>query len=153
MGILVFLHVLGAMMFIGNILTAAFWKLKAERTGDISYIHRVTRNVMTADYWFTLPGIALILLTGHILAIRAGYALTEWNWVSVSEGLFALSGLIWLLVLLPAQKKMIRESGSSVEAGSLNASYRKASRLWDGFGTVVTLIPLAVLYLMLNKPF
>ncbi|SDC51089.1 Uncharacterized membrane protein [Paenibacillus sp. UNCCL117] len=153
MGILIFLHVVGAMMFLGNIVTAAFWKLKAERGGDLPHLHRVTRNVMLADYIFTLPGIVLLLATGHILAAQRGYPLTEWNWVSASEGLFALSGLIWLLVLLPAQRAMIRESSLSASAGSLTPSYRKASRLWDSFGTLVTIIPLVVLYLMLNKPF
>jgi len=153
MKMLLFLHVLGAMLFLGNIITAAFWKLSAERGKDLAHLRRVARNVMTADYFFTLPGVVMLIATGHIMASLRGYPLTELNWMTASEALFVASGLIWMAVLIPAQRKMIKETAVSEAAGALTAAYRKASRTWDLFGTLVIVIPLAVLYLMLAKPF
>ncbi|WP_409340730.1 DUF2269 family protein [Paenibacillus sp. MBLB4367] len=153
MGVLIFLHVLGAVLFLGNVITAAFWKLSAERGNDLAHLRRVARNVMLADYWFTLPGVVLLLATGHIMASLKGYSLAELSWMTVSEALFALSGLIWAAVLIPAQRRMIKESALPGTIADLSASYRKASRRWDVFGTIVIVIPLFVLYLMLVKPF
>jgi uncharacterized membrane protein len=155
MGVLIFLHVLGAVLFLGNVVTAAFWKLSAERTKDIPHLARTARSVMNADYWFTLPGVILLLATGHIMATVRGYSFMEWSWMTASEALFALSGLIWVVILIPAQRRMIRESalsGSST-GNTLTAAYWKASRTWDVFGTLVIIIPLVVLYLMMTKPF
>lgn len=153
MGVLIFLHVLGAVLFLGNVITAAFWKLMAERGNDLAHLSRVTKNVMLADYWFTIPGVILLLATGHIMGSMSGYSFAELNWMTASEGLFALSGVIWGAILIPAQRKMMKESTISAAQGSLTIAYRKASRTWDMFGTLVVILPLFVLYLMLVKPF
>ncbi|GAA0379721.1 DUF2269 domain-containing protein [Bacillus horti] len=153
MKILIFLHVLGAVMFLGNVITAAFWKIRAERGKDIAHIHKAVKNVMFADYVFTLPGIILLIITGNLMAFQAGYAMMEWNWVTVSQGLFILTGLLWVIILLPNQRKMIKESEKSISLGQLTPSYKKASRIWDVCGSLANLIPLVVLYLMLAKPF
>lgn len=153
MKLLIFLHVLGAVMFLGNIMTAAFWKIRAEVSGDVPSLNRIARNVMAADYAFTLPGIVLLLATGGWMAESAGYSLAAWSWLTASLALFLVTGLLWLLVLLPCQRQMIRESALSAAEGRMSAAYRKASRRWDIFGTVALLIPLLVLYLMTAKPF
>jgi uncharacterized membrane protein len=154
MGILIFLHVLGVVLFLGNIVTAAFWKLSAERSKDTAHLVRVTRNVMKADYWFTLPGVIMLLATGHIMATIRGYSFMEWTWMTISEALFVISGVIWLIILIPAQRRMIKESALAASKNSpLSAAYWKASRTWDVFGTLVIIIPLVVLYLMMTKPF
>lgn len=149
---LIFLHVLGAIMFIGNVATAAFWKIKAERGRDINHIHKVVKNVMLADFIFTLPGILLIIITGAVMSAQLGYTQLEFNWLTLSLGLFILTGLLWVIVLLPNQRKMIKESAKSIGVGELTPAYRKASIVWDVCGTMATIIPLIVLYLMLAKP-
>ncbi|UUZ93326.1 DUF2269 domain-containing protein [Paenibacillus sp. P25] len=150
---LVFLHVLGVVLFLGNIITAAFWKIRAEIGKDLPYLHRITKNVMAADYVFTPPGIVLLLATGGALAARNGYSLAELNWLTVSLGLFVITGLLWLAVLIPSQRQMIRESAQSLQLGRLTPEYRRASRRWDVVGTVTVLIPLLILFFMVIKPF
>lgn len=149
---LVFIHVLGAVMFLGNVMTAAFWKIKAELGGDLAHLHKVTRNVMLADYIFTLPGIVLIVITGVIMTLQQGYSLLAFNWLTLSIALFALTGLIWVTILIPCQLRMIRESRLSLDTHTLTPGYRKASRRWDVFGIMATLLPIATLFLMMTKP-
>lgn len=149
MRILVALHILGAVLFIGNIITAAFWKLLAERESNPQVIASTAKRVMAADYWFTVPGIVLLLSTGHILMAQGGYSLLSFSWISVAYATFILSGVLWVLALLPAQRTMIRHS----QHGQLDSEYSRASNTWNLWGTVATLLPLVALYLMVVKPF
>lgn len=153
MAIALFCHVFGAVLLLGNIITAAFWKLRANQTGNPAVIHYAAKNVMLADLLFTLPGILLIVVSGTWMAERAGYSMGAFNWLTLSLGLFGLSGLLWLAVLLPLQRSMIRRSRQALETGMVDAGYRRASLLWDVFGTIATLLPVAVLYLMIAKGF
>lgn len=149
---LLLLHIVGAVMFVGNVVTAAFWKIRAERNGDVAHIHRTAKGVMAADLWFTIPGIVLIVATGEAMTARLGYSHSGLSWLTVAMALFALTGVLWVAILLPNQQRMIRESALSMEQGKLTAGYRRASRLWDVVGSICTLLPLAVLLLMVVKP-
>lgn len=152
MGLLLFFHLFGVIMLIGNALTAAFWKIRADREEDIGLSLKVARNIMVADYVFTIPSIALILITGHAMAAERGYSVFEWSWLGLSYGLFALSGLIWAAVLLPVQTAMIREAKRSLEQGRRTPAYRQASMRWNLYGTAASLAPAAAMLLMVLKP-
>ena len=91
---LVLIHIISAILFIGNIITAAFWKLKAEFSGDETHINKTAKNIMIADYVFTLPSIITLLISGFILAKKSNYPLDEINWLTISLTLFAITGLI-----------------------------------------------------------
>jgi len=149
---LLFMHIAGAVLLIGNAVTAAFWKIRSDLGRDPRTAHQTAKNIMIADYVFTLPGIVLILVSGHFLAARAGYTVFEWSWLGLSYGLFLLSGVIWLAALFPAQRAMIRHSRLSAERGALTKEYERASRVWNAWGTAATLLPIAALVLMTWKP-
>lgn len=67
MNVLLFLHILGAVIFLGNIVTAAFWKIRADIKRDPKFIHHTVKNVMLADFIFTLPGLILIIVPGILM--------------------------------------------------------------------------------------
>jgi uncharacterized membrane protein len=153
MEFLLFLHVLGAVIFLGNIITAAFWKIRADLKGDPEFIHSTVKNVMLADFIFTLPGLILIIVSGILMAVQAGYSMSGLNWLTLSLILFIFTGFLWLLILLPIQRSMIRHSAQSIEEGYISKTYRKASRYWAIFGITVTLLPVVILYFMIIKGF
>jgi uncharacterized membrane protein len=153
MGIWLTLHLIGVVIFLGNVATAAFWKVRADISRNASLVHSTVKNVMLADYAFTLPGLALIVLSGIVMAIQAGIPLAELNWLTVSLALFAVTGAIWLAVLLPIQRAMIRHSGACLGSGTLSAAYYRASRYWTGFGIAATLLPFVILVLMVTRSF
>ena len=146
---LVFIHTISAIIFIGNIVTAAFWKVKAEVSRDEAYIHKTAKNIMVADYVFTLPSIIALLVSGFLLAVNSNYSLVEINWLTISLALFIVTGVIWVTLLFPLQRKMILYSGEK----SNKSSYQKVSKTWDVIGIISTLIPIIILYLMVTKPF
>ncbi|GGH71573.1 membrane protein [Compostibacillus humi] len=146
---LIFIHTISAILFIGNIMTAAFWKMKAEFTKDETHVHRTVKNIMLADYIFTIPSTIGLLGSGFLLAFQSNYSLQEINWLTVSIGLFILTGVIWLSLLLPLQRKMMKYSGTPFN----DKKYWKISRTWDVIGTISVLLPVNILYLMIAKPF
>lgn len=54
MNIWLTLHLIGVVLFVGNIVTAAFWKVRADLSKNPVVIHSTVKNVMLADYVFTL---------------------------------------------------------------------------------------------------
>jgi len=153
MHFLVFLHIVAAVIFIGNIITAAYWKLRADRLKDAQLIHATAKNVMFADKLFTNPSILLLVGTGIILGIYGPYSMTEWNWLTLSLILFILMGIIFTTILTPIQKRLIQFSHKDYIKENGWNSYHTTSNQWAIYGTLLTIIPLAILYLMSIKPF
>ncbi len=133
-----FLHVFGAVLFLGNIITAALWKTRADRTGDLATIAFAQRTVATADWMFTLPGVVLILAAGNIMAFMRPWPLRGIPWLEWGQALFFLTALIWLIVLVPTQRRLVRAGGApgalipsfagSPRAGRCGAGSRPSSR-------------------------
>ncbi|MFC5648099.1 DUF2269 family protein [Paenibacillus solisilvae] len=146
------MHLIGVVIFVGNIITAAFWKVRADIQKDPVIIHNTVKNVMLADYVFTLPSLVLIVGSGITMAVRADLPMGGMNWLSLSVLLFAVTGVIWLAVLLPLQRGMIRHSAASIDSGNICAAYRRISSYWAVFGIAATLLPIVILYLMVSKP-
>ncbi|MCM3782389.1 DUF2269 domain-containing protein [Neobacillus mesonae] len=153
MNIWLTLHLLGVLLMVGNIITAAFWKIRADRTGNPSIILHAVKNVMLADYSFTIPGLILIIISGAVMAGEGGYSLSGLNWLTLSLILFGITGFVWAAILIPIQRRMIRFSMDSVKEGAITAQYRLASRQWAVYGVAATFLPLVILYLMVMKGF
>jgi len=148
-----FLHIAGCVLFLGNIVTAAFWKVRADLKGDPAEIHHTVKNVMLADAVFTLPSLLLIIVSGMVMAVQAGYGMSGMSWLTASLVLFGVTGILWAGILIPLQKGMIRHSLQSVKDGGISASYKRVSTYWAVGGTIATLLPFVILYLMVSKPF
>ena len=150
--VLLFLHILAAIVFVGNIITAAFWKVRADRSGNLETIAITTRSLLQADYAFTVPGIVVMLVTGIGMVGLTDWARFQEPWLGSSFVLLIITGIIWLAVLLPQQRRMVRFSREGADAGTLGPEYGKASRTWAMFGGIATLLPVLILFLMVLKP-
>jgi uncharacterized membrane protein len=152
MNLLLFIHVLGVIFLLGNAFTVTFWKLRADYSKDLPLKLQTAKNIMILDYIFTLPSIAMILVSGHFLADKAGYSVFAWNWLGISYGLFIVSGVIWLFALLPLQNKMIRHGKLSCEQNVMTKEFMRASRNWNFYGILATVTPIVSMILMVWKP-
>jgi uncharacterized membrane protein len=150
--VLLAVHILSAIVFVGNIITAAFWKVRADRSGNLETIALTTRAVLIADRAFTGPGIVVLLGTGIAMV-----GLTDWErfqelWLGLSFVLLIVTAIIWLAALIPLQVRMARLARAGAASGALDPAYRRASRLWAIFGGIATLLPVVILFLMVLKP-
>ena len=87
------------------------------------------------------------------MAVRSGALQDGFNWLMLSLVLFGITGIVWLGILIPLQRSMIRHSRLALESGVLSGAYRQASFYWAVFGTAATLLPVVILYLMIAKSF
>jgi len=146
------LHVLGAVLFVGNLAVTALWKSLADRSGDGRVVAFAQRMVTLTDFAFTGPGAGLVLATGLVMAPTFDERFWTVSWIGWGLALFGLSGLIWLMVLIPLQVRQAQLAREFASGGEIPERYRRLSRLWMVWGCVATLLPLCNLYLMVLRP-
>lgn len=145
------LHIIGVVVLLGNVTITAYWKVLADRTDDAKLIAHAQHGVTVADWIFTLAGIVLILVGGYGAAAVAGLSLTGPSWLVIGQLLFAVSGLIWLAVLVPIQIRQARTAKLNHD-GAIAARYRRDSRSWLIWGIFATIPLVAAIYVMVAKP-
>jgi len=58
------LHILGIVLFLGNIIITGWWKVMADKTQDPAIVAFAQRQVTLTDFIFTLGGVLLVSSTG-----------------------------------------------------------------------------------------
>jgi uncharacterized membrane protein len=147
-----FVHLFGVVLFVGNIITAALWKTRADRSGDLATVAFAQRTVALADWAFTLPGVLLVAIGGYGMAAKRPWPLHGLHWLEWGQGLFWVSALIWILVLIPTQRRLIAASEAGRKAGTLPPEFARLSTRWAMWGGIATLLPIIVLFMMVTKP-
>lgn len=145
-----FLHVAAACLFVGNNLVTPFWKFLADRTRDPRIIAHAQRLVTVTDFTFTLGGVIGLLATGHAMAAALPHLWRE-TWFLLAYGAFALSGLVWLAILLPLQIRQARLARQFATGGPIPAAYWQLARRWNLAGSIASLLPFASLFWMVAK--
>lgn len=141
-------HLLGACLFVGNIVVSAFWKVMADRTGELAVMRFGVRLVNLTDALFTGVGATMLAVAGHALAGRWGGVGAQ-GWIVTSYALFAFSGALWIAVLVPIQIRQARLLRAAVDR--VPPQYRRLDRIWSTVGVVATLVPLPAVWMMLAK--
>jgi len=146
------LHIFGVIIFVGNIIVTAFWKLMADRTRDPRIAAFGQRLVNWTDFSFTSLGAAIILISGLMMGDPYGNDFWSIHWLTWGVGLFLASGLVWGAVLFPLQIKqawLAREFG---RGGDIPERYWSLGRLWIRFAVIAVALALGNLYFMVVKP-
>ena len=124
------LHVIGVVMFLGNIVTGIFWKAHGDRLadqGDLRVRAQALEGIIRADRLFTSPGVLVILATGVALVL-IGHLSFLTPWILVSLVLFGLAGAVFGARVGPLQKKLLANVRAGL-AGQWNESeYRELSK-------------------------
>jgi uncharacterized membrane protein len=140
-------HLFGVIVFLGNIIVTAVWKVMADHTGDPRIIAYAQRLVT-----LTAGGVVLILMGAYGMAAVAGLNLRGTTWLVWGQVLFAVSGLIWVFILIPTQIAQARQARAFANGTSIPDSYWRHNRRWVVWGVIATVVPLANLYFMVFKP-
>ncbi|OAD18701.1 integral membrane protein [Candidatus Thiomargarita nelsonii] len=145
------LHLLGVIIFLGNIIVTGWWKVMADRTKNPVIIAFAQRQVTLTDYIFTTGGVILILVTGIGNAVLHEMDYLSIVWLAWGFWLFILSGVIWAVILIPIQIKLAKMSQQFSKDGLIPDNYWHLERLWLFFGILATLLPLFNIYWMVFK--
>lgn len=144
------MHILGAIIFMGNIIVSAAWISLARRLRHTESLRLGVRGVVVTDTIFTLPGLLLLVLNGGILGtpfFKAGAM-----WLIISVVLFVITGIIWGAVLVPLQKRLSAMMKATPPGAAVPVEFDPVLRRWFRWGGVATLLPLVSLVLMVVKP-
>ena len=151
------LHLLGVVLFVGNILVTALWKTLADRTRDPKVIAFAQRLVGVTDVVFTGPGAGLVAVSGVMMGIVFATdldgAFWKVGWIAAGVALFAVSGLIWVAILVPVQLRQSRMARTFERDATIPDAYWRLCRIWNLAGATASLLPLINLYLMVLRPF
>ncbi|HEW98024.1 MAG: DUF2269 domain-containing protein [Candidatus Parabeggiatoa sp. nov. 3] len=146
------LHILGAVIFLGNIIVTGWWKVMADRTKNPVIIAFAQRQVTLTDYVFTLGGVILIVATGIGNAVLHNMDYLSIRWLVWGYWLFIISGVIWVVVLIPVQIKQAKMAKQFSENGVIPDLYWRLGQIWLVFGILATILPLLNIYWMVFKP-
>ncbi|MCA2989201.1 DUF2269 family protein [Gemmatimonas sp.] len=140
-------HVLGAIVFVGNVIvtgvwTAIFWR--ARHTHDF---RRAARAIVITDWWFTVGGGALLTVSGITLALQRGLPLWGTPWIRQAIVALTLSTVLWVVVLVPAQRRMVQHTG-----GANDESLVRAYGRWSVWGWTATAPLVYAVWCMVAKP-
>lgn len=149
--ILLYLHVLGAIVLLGTGTGIAFFLVISHRSGSPALIAHVAGIVVLADMVFTATAAIAQPITGYFLAQQIGQPIFE-GWVWLSLLLYVFVGLFWLPVIW-IQIRMRNLAAGARDAGTaLPTAYHKLFRIWFACGIPAFTAVLAIVWLMLTKP-
>ncbi len=149
---LLFFHILGVVLLLGNVLISIFWKFKSDSTKDLKIIAYTHREIRKSDRIFSHIGIILILITGlglwHIDRIK----IMQSMWLLWGLLLFIISMIVWGSIIVPTEKRLISVSDKSLNEGNTDPSLIRLSQKWYSTTAIFVVIILIVLILMVYKP-
>ncbi|AGI68458.1 hypothetical protein OAN307_c28950 [Octadecabacter antarcticus 307] len=149
------LHLFGIILFMGNIIVTAWWRVMADRTGDYRVIAFAQRQVVLTDMVFTFGGVVILAIAGCGMVFHMKENIMEelyaqrWLWWGYT--LFIISGVIWVVVLIPIQIIQSRMSQKFTVTDEIPERYWPYGKIWLSFGALATVVPLANMYWMVIK--
>jgi len=144
------IHLVGVVIFIGNIVVTAWWKAMADLTRDPKIVAFAQRQVTLTDWVFTFGGVVLVAVGGIGNALLNGLPMTT-PWLALGNALFAISALIWIAILIPLQMNLARMAREFANGAAIPARYWKLEKLWGAFGGIATVLPLVNIVVMVFK--
>lgn len=145
------LHVLSATIFFGAGLMSAFWKFRGDQSGDPRVIDWAQKQVVLADWVFTVPSGVISPLTGAYLVSVYGLPWTT-PWVLASLGGYLGAMVLWLpaawiQIELRKMTKVALESG-----GALPERFHRLNRVWLLLGVPAFGVSVFIIFAMVAKP-
>jgi uncharacterized membrane protein len=141
--LLLYVHVVSAMIWVGGALYAQILAVRASRSDDPAELPRLARHIEFIGARVFTPAAILLFIAGAAMTLRA------WNfghaWIAVSVALWVLSALAGAVYLAPRAKRVAAlfdaEGPTSAAGRSLLDRMFLVSRLeLASFGVIIALM-------------
>lgn len=144
------IHIIAAIIFLGNITLGFFWKFRAEKLNERKRIVETFASMIKADRLFTMPGVTVLSIFGIGAALHGGYNLISTGWIFWSIILFIISGMAFMIKVAPLQKNILKLA--SDENDFSWEKYKLLSGQLNLWGIVAAITPWIAMVLMILKP-
>lgn len=141
-----FLHLVGGILLIGNVVTTGLWSHWAIARQDRALAVFAAGAILWADLILTLGGGALLTIAGIMRLLELHLPVMQTPWLLHGIGFLLASTLVWLVALLPLQLRLLRQA----RAGDLQA-LRKTFLWWSVLGWADTALLFGGLWVMVIK--
>ncbi|MDQ0456406.1 DUF2269 family protein [Rhizobium paknamense] len=145
------IHVIAAVLFLGNIIVTAVWKVMADRRKALDVLRFGIDLVILTDILFTFGGAAILIGSGGYMVISYGMSILDTPWLLYGIGCFAVSGFIWLLGLVPNQFKQRQLLRSATDYRLIAQEFERLAMRWNVLGVISTLFAIAAIVFMTVK--
>ncbi len=142
------LHVLAAILFVGNVIVTGVWTAIFFRARQRHDFRLAARAVVITDWIFTVGGGAILTTTGIALAFGRGFPLWGTPWIRYAIVALAMSTLMWLVLLVPAQRIMSMPVHNAHDEATLLRAYTR----WSVAGWTATAPLVFAVWSMVAKP-
>ncbi len=146
------LHIAGGIIFVGNLIVTAFWKVMADRSREPVIVAFGQKMVNLTDFAFTSIGAFILLITGLMMTNSISEDLWAISWIAWGLGLFLASAFLWAAVLFPVQVKQSWLVRGLSEEDEIPDQYWRLGRIWIGVAILAVLLPFINVYFMVLKP-
>lgn len=149
-GLLLFVHLLGIVLWLGGTLTMAGVTARAVRSGDRRLIAFAYRAAARTNRSLGLSGILLTVAGGVALMIQRGYAWFQPfpnHWLFQMQLLGILAAVVGVFYLLPIGSRLAEAAEASAAAGEDSTAFLRFRRRNAIVSSLVGLVLLVVLAL------
>jgi len=141
-----FLHVVLAIIAVGFNASYGIWIVRSAR--DPEHISFAMRTIKFLDDRFANPAYGLLLLTGLFMVFNAGYPLTTF-WIAAAIVLYVIVLVLAFRVISPNFRTQLRALETD---GPHSDTFRAAAARGRTFGILISVLVLAIVFLMVVKP-
>ncbi len=143
-------HVLAAVLFLGTGLGSVYYKMRADRSGQIEVIVWVQKSIVLADWLFTVPAGIVLPVTGLWMVHLYNMSLTA-PWILLGMIGYAIAGITWLPAAF-LQLRMREMAQRALDEGTpLPPMFARYNRYWMMLGVPSFLAALATVWVMVYK--
>lgn len=151
--LMILLHILGVILFFGNLMIAFCLMIRIRKHTPIQVTAHSLNLVNMADKWLTTISVILILGSGVVAAIMTGIPIFGTGWILWSLVVFGLSGLIFVIRVLPLQVRMERTAVKILKQESItNDQLHMDIKRWKRWAGLASTAAFLAIVLMVFKP-
>ncbi len=142
-----FFHVVFAIIAVGFNASYGLWLARAAREPAGTQLFAL-RTIKLMDDRIANPLYVLLALSGLFMVFTAGYPLTT-LWIALAITLYVIAIVYAIAVITPNLRTALR----ALEAeGPASAAYKTAMARGRMFGMAISVVVLAIVFLMVTKP-
>ncbi|MHB1688508.1 MAG: DUF2269 family protein [Ignavibacteriaceae bacterium] len=144
------IHLLAAIIFIGNITFNFYWKIQAEKSHDRLKIAEAFKIIMQGGKLFIMPSVAILFIFGIGAAMQSDLSLIETSWILWGIILLIISAYAIMAKVIPIQKKIYSLALNEEKFNFYE--YLSLSKKWNFWQAVAVATPYIAVILMVLKP-
>jgi uncharacterized membrane protein len=147
--LLLLLHILAAMAWVGGAIVIQGTVFAARRSQPPESVDRVMRSFAWADTWLALGAPLMVVMTGVAMVLINGAWSFERAWILGSIGLV----IAYEVIALTVGARLYRQVEDARAQGRLGtAGHARTMRAWGRLGAMLLAMLVAIVGLMVLKP-